>query len=406
MNAPSNWVGSVASLADGSTGLMLVAKCTLLLALAWLGHAALAGRNPRWRVALWRGAMLGVGLIVAFSHVPPIVRYPIGPPFPQHPVQRQEPLGAPFRVEPRPPTAVVSPPVPPRTMERISIAPVAQIEHSPDQAAIRRLTEPVPTPAPSVVAEPLPSRVFRLARSWTPSIWLAGMLVLTARLILAARVLDRLVRRSSDVPDDIARECRAIAAQLGCAPAVRVVRSAEVATPCLAGLLRPVLLLPGAMTQGQDDLPAILAHELAHARHHDLAWNLAAHLASVVLWFHPLAWRIRSGARRGLRRRERRRRCRLPRRRGVVRPDPGAAGAGRGTAGPGSRAGDGPHVGCPPPPRGHQPEGLPEPARLEACHARRFLVGGLLSVLIAGFGFTRAAGTPPSRREPSERPGS
>ena len=43
-----------------------------------------------------------------------------------------------------------------------------------------------------------------------------------------------------------------------------------------------------------DDLRAILAHELAHARNHDLAWNLAAHLASIVLWFHPLAWRIRA----------------------------------------------------------------------------------------------------------------
>jgi beta-lactamase regulating signal transducer with metallopeptidase domain/thiol-disulfide isomerase/thioredoxin/protocatechuate 3,4-dioxygenase beta subunit len=285
---------AVAHLSDAGTGPVLVAKWTLLLALAWLAHAALAGRNPRWRVALWRGAMLGVGLIVAFSLVPPIVRYPIGPPWPRHPAQRQEPLGAPFRVEPSPPTGVVSPPVPSGTMERISIAPVTQAEHSPDQAAIRRLTEPVPTPAPSVVAGPLPSLVFRLATSWVQSIWLAGMLVLTARLILAARVLDRLVRRSSDVPDDIARECRVIAAHLGCTPAVRVVRSAEVATPCLAGLLRPVLLLPGRDDQGQDDLPAILAHELAHARHHDLAWNLAAHLASIVLWFHPLAWRIRS----------------------------------------------------------------------------------------------------------------
>ena len=47
-----------------------------------------------------------------------------------------------------------------------------------------------------------------------------------------------------------------------------------------------------------DDLRAILAHELAHARNHDLAWNLAAHVASILLWFHPLAWRIRAAMRR------------------------------------------------------------------------------------------------------------
>ncbi len=45
---------------------------------------------------------------------------------------------------------------------------------------------------------------------------------------------------------------------------------------------------------GPDDLRAILAHELAHARNYDPAWNLVAHMASILLWFHPLAWRIRA----------------------------------------------------------------------------------------------------------------
>jgi hypothetical protein len=79
MNAPSNWAGLLAGPADGSIGLMLVAKWTLVLALAWLVHAALARRNPRWRVALWRGALLGIGLVAAFAAVPPIVCFPIAP---------------------------------------------------------------------------------------------------------------------------------------------------------------------------------------------------------------------------------------------------------------------------------------------------------------------------------------
>ncbi len=70
--------------------------------------------------------------------------------------------------------------------------------------------------------------------------------------------------------------------------------SDEVAGPCLAGAFRPVLLLPDREVAAADDLRAILAHELAHAKNGDLAWNLAAHVASIILWFHPLAWRIRS----------------------------------------------------------------------------------------------------------------
>jgi protocatechuate 3,4-dioxygenase beta subunit len=87
-----------------------------------------------------------------------------------------------------------------------------------------------------------------------------------------------------------------IAARLGCRRAVRVRRTSDIASPCLAGLRRPVLLLPDRECEGiqPDDLRAILAHELAHARNHDLAWNLAAHFASILLWFHPLAWRIRA----------------------------------------------------------------------------------------------------------------
>ncbi len=42
------------------------------------------------------------------------------------------------------------------------------------------------------------------------------------------------------------------------------------------------------------DLPGILAHELTHVRSHDVLWNVGLQLLSIVLWFHPLVWRMRS----------------------------------------------------------------------------------------------------------------
>ena len=90
MNVFSIVFDAVAHLANGSTGPVLIAKWTLLLALAWLAHAALAGRNPRWRVALWRGAMLGVATIAVLAMVPPIVSVPIVPDGPRRPVERHE----------------------------------------------------------------------------------------------------------------------------------------------------------------------------------------------------------------------------------------------------------------------------------------------------------------------------
>jgi beta-lactamase regulating signal transducer with metallopeptidase domain/thiol-disulfide isomerase/thioredoxin/protocatechuate 3,4-dioxygenase beta subunit len=274
---------------EAGVGPVLVAKWTLVLALAWLVHAALAGRNPRWRVALWRGAMLGVGLIAALALIPPIVRVPVVPAPPPATAVQHEAIALPSAPEPAPRTIIVTAletPITPRSESSLDLAPASR------PAEIVTPSTPIPIPAPSRPAESWMPYAMRLAESWAPWIWLAGALVLTVRLILAGLALNRMIARASAAPEDISRQCQAIAARLGYRGAIRARVSAEVATPCLAGVMRPVLLLPLRENQG-DDLRAILAHELAHARHHDLAWNLATHLATIALWFHPLAWRIR-----------------------------------------------------------------------------------------------------------------
>ena len=62
--------------------------------------------------------------------------------------------------------------------------------------------------------------------------------------------------------------------------------------PAVAGIVRPVLLLPEGIEDwlSREQLRAILAHERCHIRRHD---NLKAALHMVVealFWFHPLVW--------------------------------------------------------------------------------------------------------------------
>ena len=77
MSLFANWGrNSAAGLPDASPELVLIVKWTAVLALAWLAHAVLAGRNPRWRVALWRSACVGLVLVAVLSLAPPIVTYP------------------------------------------------------------------------------------------------------------------------------------------------------------------------------------------------------------------------------------------------------------------------------------------------------------------------------------------
>ena len=54
-----------------------------------------------------------------------------------------------------------------------------------------------------------------------------------------------------------------------------------------------MILLPEADCRDAASLSAILAHEIAHVRGRDLAWNAMLRLLAVALWFHPLVWRVR-----------------------------------------------------------------------------------------------------------------
>src|SRR5260370_8450261 len=71
----TRWSEFYAGLPDASIGLVLILKWTAVLALAWLAHGSLARRNPRWRVALWRLAIVGLAGVMVLSTAPPIVTY-------------------------------------------------------------------------------------------------------------------------------------------------------------------------------------------------------------------------------------------------------------------------------------------------------------------------------------------
>jgi hypothetical protein len=73
MNALSAWSQSVVGLAVDSIVLVLVVKWTVVLAMAWLVHGMLAGRNPHRRVAPWRTTVVGIALGALLSSAPLIV---------------------------------------------------------------------------------------------------------------------------------------------------------------------------------------------------------------------------------------------------------------------------------------------------------------------------------------------
>ena len=242
-----------------------VAALLVALFLQWV----LANRVPAsWRVWLWRVALIQTALSlvplapIALSILP--TRAPI-------PAPRQ--LEAPA-LQSAPATAPVVPA--PDAATATDAAPVAPSELAP----------PVMAPAPEVQSAPVapaPRRAFDW-RGLLVAVYLSGVAV---QLALLARNALR-VRRILSVCTPLDGALLApLASRLKIKNVPRLLQSPGGA-PFLVGLGRPTIVLPVTLERAHQE--AVLAHELAHHRRRDLAWNTLLWALQTLLWFHPLSW--------------------------------------------------------------------------------------------------------------------
>lgn len=119
------------------------------------------------------------------------------------------------------------------------------------------------------------------------AVWTAGAIaVLLFQGIRHARFL-RLNRRwQSPAPRDVRADLEALCARLGIKPPPAWVTPC-VQSPTVAGLLRPMLLLP-AVAYEPHQRSLMLAHELIHLKHGHLWGKALGCLTRAVHWFNPL----------------------------------------------------------------------------------------------------------------------
>src|SRR4029079_3552248 len=82
-----------------------------------------------------------------------------------------------------------------------------------------------------------------------------------------------------------------IADRIGLEEAPRLLQSDEAKMPFACDILKPTIVLPlESESWTLDRRRAVLLHELAHVRRHDLVGHTVGRFACALYWFHPLVW--------------------------------------------------------------------------------------------------------------------
>ncbi len=134
-------------------------------------------------------------------------------------------------------------------------------------------------------------RGLAMSQPYVLLVWLAGVLVSAARLSAGLLGLFWLRADRREIRGPLQGYSQAMARRLGVASG-RVFASSRVRVAGVAGLWKPVVLLPTAWLSElpPDILEAVIAHELAHIRRFDTWVNLLQRVLETLLFYHPMVW--------------------------------------------------------------------------------------------------------------------
>jgi beta-lactamase regulating signal transducer with metallopeptidase domain len=179
-----------------------------------------------------------------------------------------------------------------------TVAPEGRVERSPG------ITRPVaPSEVSSLEAQPMPpiegSRTaasdlsLRLLPLLATSLWIALAGLGMARLVRTFRSMNRI--KAASRPFDVSHLPRIAALQRpGLRRPIQINLSNDIDSPMAAGLGSPIVLIPDrvAAEMADDDLEAIILHELAHLLRWDDWTKLAQKIVQTLFFFHPAVYMV------------------------------------------------------------------------------------------------------------------
>src|SRR3989449_8441171 len=131
------------------------------------------------------------------------------------------------------------------------------------------------------------------AMLWLVDLWFLGVLVLSLRTAGGLLLIERMRRKEiKPIGQELRERCVALQQRMGLDRVIRYCECHRLDAPAVLGWFRPVVLLPVRALTGltEEQIEAVIAHELAHIRRFDCFVNLFQIATETLLFYHPAVW--------------------------------------------------------------------------------------------------------------------
>jgi beta-lactamase regulating signal transducer with metallopeptidase domain len=130
------------------------------------------------------------------------------------------------------------------------------------------------------------------ALPWAVLAWGLGVMILAVRWAGGAWRVRRLRRASRPAPNPWREQLERLATRMGLKGSIALRQSDRIESPMVSGWWRPVVLVPAGLLSGfpPRQVEALLLHELAHVRRHDVLVGYLQAVVETLLFFHPATW--------------------------------------------------------------------------------------------------------------------
>src|SRR3989454_1112401 len=128
---------------------------------------------------------------------------------------------------------------------------------------------------------------------WLVEAWFLGVLLLSLRTAGGLFLIERMRRKEvRPVAAELYARCMALERRMGLDRVIRYCECHRLDVPAVLGWFRPVVLLPVRALTGltEEQIEAVIAHELAHIRRFDWFVNLFQIATETLLFYHPAVW--------------------------------------------------------------------------------------------------------------------